>query len=66
MNVYGWVFKLYVRFCVGKCLAKTYCFLLSIGQLTMPNLFSAKYMFAMIPTKECRIQNPAFCLSQKP
>ena len=45
--------------------AKTYCFLPSIGQLTMPNFFSAKYMFAMVPTKEYSIQNSAFYLSQK-
>ena len=30
----------YMRaFVCGNCLAKTYCFLPSIGQLTMPNLF---------------------------
>ena len=27
-----------------------YCFLPSIGQLAMPIFFSAKYMFAMVPT----------------
>ena len=56
----------YMRaFVCGNCLAKTCCFLPSIGQLTMPNFFSAKYMFAMVPTKEYSIQNSAFCLSIK-
>ena len=58
MNVYGWVFKLHVH---------------SIGQLTMPDVclqwyqqgMSAKYMFAMVPTKDYSIQNSAFGLSQK-
>ena len=65
MNVYGWVFKPYVRFCVWQLSSKTYCFLPSIGQLTMRNIFSAKYMFAMVPTKEYSLQNSAFCLFQK-
>ena len=38
---------MYVFVC-GNCLANTYCFLPSIGQLigqlTMPNFFSAKYV----------------------
>ena len=55
---------MYVFVC-GNCLAKTYCFLPSIGQLTKPNFFSAKYMFAVVPTKEYSMQNSAFCLSQK-
>ena len=42
MDIYGWLFKLTVR----------YCFLPSMGQLAMPKFFSAKYMFAMVPTKE--------------
>ena len=54
---------MYVFVC-GNCLAKTYCFLPSIGQLTMPNFFLPN-MFAMVPTKEYSIQNSAFCLSQK-
>ena len=49
----GYLNYMYVFVC-GNCLAKTYCFLPSIGQLTMPNFFSAKYMFAMVPTKEYR------------
>ena len=60
----GYLNYMYVLVC-GNCLAKTYCFLPSIGQLAMPNFFSAKYMFAMVPTKEYSIQNSAFCLSQK-
>ena len=53
-------------FVSGNCLAKTYCFWPSIGQLTMPNFFFffAKYMFAMVPTKGYGIQNSAFCLPQ--
>ena len=60
----GYLNYMYAFVC-GNCLAKTYCFLPSIGQLTMPNFFFAKYMFAMVPTKEYSIQNSAFCLSQK-
>ena len=61
----GYLNYMYVFVC-GNCLAKTYCFLPSIGQLTMPNcFFFAKYMLAMVPTKEYSIQNSAFCLSQK-
>ena len=41
----------YVFVC-GHCLAKTYYFLPSVGQLAMPNFFWVKYMFAMAPTKE--------------
>ena len=41
-------------FVIDNCLAKTYCFLSSIGQLAMLKLFSAKYMFAIVPTKEYR------------
>ena len=52
-------------FVCGNCLAKTYCFLHPIGQLAMPIFFSAKYMFAMVPTKEYSIPNSDFCLSQK-
>ena len=43
----------YVFMC-GNCLTKTYCFLSLTGQLAMPKFFSAKYMFAMVPTKEYR------------
>ena len=39
-------------FVCGNCLEKTYCFLPSIGQLAMPKFFSAKYMFAIVRTKE--------------
>ena len=46
----GYLHYIYVFVC-GHCLAKTYCFLPSIGQLAMPNFF-VKYMFAMLPTKE--------------
>ena len=49
----GYLNYMYAFVC-GNCLAKTYCFLPSIGQLAMPNFFSAKYMFAMVPTKEYR------------
>ena len=41
MDVYRWMFKLYER---------------SIGQLAMPNFFSAKYMLAMVPTNRA-VQN---------
>ena len=47
----GYLHYIYV-FVGGQYMAKTYCFLPSIGQLAMPNFFSAKYMFAMVPTKE--------------
>ena len=65
----GYLNYMYVFVC-GNCLTKTYCFLPAIGHLTMPNFilfyfFFAKYMFAMVPTKEYSIQNSAFCLSQK-
>ena len=46
--------KLYVRFVCDNCLAKTFCFLHLIGELAMPNFFSAKYMFAMVAAKEYR------------
>ena len=49
----GYSNYMYVFVC-GNCLAKIYCFLPSIGQLAMLKLFSAKYMFAMVPTKEYR------------
>ena len=49
----GYLNYTYVFVC-GNCLAKTYCFLLSIGQLAMLKCFSAKYMFAMVGTKEHR------------
>ena len=49
----GYLNYMYVFVC-GNSLAKTYCFLPSIGQLAMPHFFSAKYMFAMVPTKEYR------------
>ena len=49
----GYLNYMYVFVC-GDCLAKTYCFLPSIGQLAMAKLFSAKYMFAMVSTKKCR------------
>ena len=44
---------MYVFVC-DNCLAETYCFLPSIGQLAMPRFFSTKHMFAMVPTKEYR------------
>ena len=46
----GYLNYMYVFVC-GNCLTKTYCFLPSIDQLAMPEFFSAKYMFAMVPTK---------------
>ena len=49
----GYLNYMYVFVC-GNCLAAIYCCLSSIGQLAMPNFFSAKYMFAMIATKEYR------------
>ena len=49
----GYLSYVYVFVC-GNCLAKTYCFLHSIGQLAMPKFFSAKCMFVMAPTKEYR------------
>ena len=49
----GYLNYKYVFVC-GDCLAKTYCFLSSIGQLPMPKFFSAKYMLAMVSTKEYR------------
>ena len=48
----GYLNYMYVFVC-GNCLAKTYCLLLSIGQLAM-QLFSVKYMLAMVPLKEYR------------
>ena len=49
---------IYVFVC-GSYLAKTIvCFLPSIFQLAMPIFFSAKYMFAMVPTE--RIQHTEF------
>ena len=57
----GYLNYMYVFVC-GNCLAKTYCFLPSIGQLTMPIFFFffffVKYMFAMVPNK--RIQHTEF------
>ena len=50
----GYLNYMYVFIVCGNCLAKAYCFLPSIGQLAMPEFFSAKYMFAMVPTKEYR------------
>ena len=51
----GYLHYIYVFLC-GYCLAKTYRFLPSIGQLAIPIFvfvfFSAKDMFAMLPTKE--------------
>ena len=41
-------------FVCGNYLEKIYCFLPSTGQLAMPNIFSAKYMFVMVATKENR------------
>ena len=41
-------------FVCGNCLAKKFCFLPLIGQLAMPQIFSAKYIFAVVPTKEYR------------
>ena len=49
----GYLNYMYVFVC-GNCLAKKYCFLPSIGQLAMPIFFFDKYMFAIVPTKECR------------
>ena len=49
----GYLNYMYIFVC-GNRLAKTYCFLPSIVQLKMPKFFSAKYMFAMVPTKEYR------------
>ena len=49
----GYLNYMYVFVC-DICLAKSYCFLSLIGQLAMPKFFSAKYMFAMVPTKEYR------------
>ena len=46
----GYLHYIYV-FVGGQCMAKTYCFLPSIGQLAMPNFF-VKYIFAMVATKE--------------
>ena len=43
MDVYGWLFKLYARFCEWQLSGKNILFfLLSIGQLAMPNFFPAK------------------------
>ena len=49
----GYLNYMYI-FVWGNCLAKTYCFFPSIGQLAMPSFFPSKYMFAMVPTKEYR------------
>ena len=46
----GYLHYIYV-FVGGQYMAKTYCFLPSIGQLAMPNFF-VKYIFAMVATKE--------------
>ena len=43
MDVHGWVFTLYLRFCVWP-LAKTYRFLPSIGQLAILNFFCQIYI----------------------
>ena len=42
------LFKVYL---LRGYMAKTYCFLHSIGQLAMSTFF-VKYMFAILPTKE--------------
>ena len=39
----GYLNHMYVFVC-GNCLAKTYCFLPSIGQLAMPNFFCQIYV----------------------
>ena len=44
MNVYGWVFKLYVRFCVWQLSGKSILFF-TLGQLTMPNFFLPNICF---------------------
>ena len=44
MNVFGWVFKLYVRFCVRQFSGKSILFLPSIGQLTMLIFFCQIYV----------------------
>ena len=54
MDGHGWVFTLYLRFCVWPLSGKNILFLPSIGQLAMPSFFSTKYMLAMVPTKEYR------------
>ena len=66
MSVYGWVFKLYVRFCVWQLSGKNILLFTFDRSVNKAQFFSAKYMFAMVPTKEYSIQNSAFCLSQKP
>ena len=48
----GWYLNCMYAFLCGNCLTKRYCFLPSIGQLAKPKFVSAKYMFAMVPTKE--------------
>ena len=49
----GYLNYMYVFVC-DNSVAKAYCFLPSIGQLAVTNFFSAKYMFALVPTKEYR------------
>ena len=60
----GYLNYMYAFMC-GNCLAKTYCYLPSISQLAMPDFFSAKYMFAMVPTKEYSVQNSAVSKAAK-
>ena len=48
----GYLNYMYVFVC-GNCQAKAYCFLPS-RSVSNAHHFSAKYMFAMVPTKEYR------------
>ena len=54
MNFYGWVFKLCVRFCEWQLSGKNILFFTFNRSVNNAQFFSAKYMFAMVPTKEER------------
>ena len=53
MDIYGWVFKLYVRFCVVIVWQKHIVFTFN-RSVSNAQFFSTKYMLAMVPTKEYR------------
>ena len=51
MDIYGWVFKLYVRFCVWQLSGKNIVFTFN-RSVSNAQIFFAKYIFAMVPIKE--------------
>ena len=52
MDIYGWGFKLYVRFCVCILSGKNILFFTFNRSVSNAQFFFVKYMFAMLPTKE--------------